>query len=79
MEIASASRQATAVREFIGLFEMRIREMGVDPVFQSAAEAWLAWARAKVKRTDPLSRPPKEVIDENVSAANESQPWQLTR
>ncbi len=61
LDLATASRQAAEVRQFLDKMERRTQSEPVDPsLFERFAE-WVRWARSKADQMDPLVRPPGEL------------------
>jgi hypothetical protein len=57
LDLATASRQAATVREFLDRLEKRNQSGAVDPnLFEKLAE-WIRWARSKSDQMDPLMHP----------------------
>ena len=61
LDLATASRQAAAVREFLDRMERRTQSEPVDPSLSEKYAKWIGWARCKADQIDPMVQPLTEL------------------
>jgi hypothetical protein len=61
LDLATASGQAAAVREFLDRMERRTQSEPVDPSLSEKYAKWIGWARCKADQIDPMVQPLTEL------------------